>query len=38
MEKDTVTNFPIMFGYFLHALTLSVTIIVVAVPDSLFFL
>ena len=33
--KDTVTNFPLMFGYILHALTLSVTIIVVAVPEGL---
>ncbi len=33
--KDTVTNFHVMFGYLLHALTLSVTIIVVAVPEGL---
>lgn len=33
--KETVTNFPLMFGYILHALTLSVTIIVVAVPEGL---
>ncbi len=33
--KETVTNFPLMFGYLLHALTLSVTIIVVAVPEGL---
>jgi len=33
--KETVTNFPIMFGHLLHALTLSVTIIVVAVPEGL---
>jgi len=31
---DTITNFPLMFGYVLYALTLSVTIIVVAVPDD----
>ena len=33
--RETVTNFPIMAGYILHALTLSVTIIVVAVPEGL---
>ena len=33
--KETITNFPLMFGYLLHALTLSVTIIVVAVPEGL---
>ena len=33
--QETVTNFPLMFGYLLHALTLSVTIIVVAVPEGL---
>ena len=33
--RQTVTNFPMMFGYLLHALTLSVTIIVVAVPEGL---
>lgn len=33
--KETVTNFPVMFGHLLHALTLSVTIIVVAVPEGL---
>ena len=33
--KETVTNFPIMFGHILYALTLSVTIIVVAVPEGL---
>lgn len=32
---STVTNFPLMFGYILYALTLSVTIIVVAVPEGL---
>ena len=30
-----LTNFPLMFGHILHALTLSVTIIVVAVPEGL---
>ncbi len=33
--KDTITNFPVMFGHILYALTLSVTIIVVAVPEGL---
>ena len=32
---NTLTNFPLMFGHILHALTLSVTIIVVAVPEGL---
>ena len=32
---NTITNFPLMFGHALHALTLSVTIIVVAVPEGL---
>ena len=32
---ETVTNFPLMFGHVLYALTLSVTIIVVAVPEGL---
>ena len=32
---ETVTNFPLMIGYILYALTLSVTIIVVAVPEGL---
>ena len=32
---NTVTNFPLMFNYLLYALTLSVTIIVVAVPEGL---
>ena len=32
---NTITNFPIMFGHVLYALTLSVTIIVVAVPEGL---
>ena len=31
---STITNFPVMFGHILYALTLSVTIIVVAVPDD----
>ena len=33
--KETITNFPLLFGYILNALTLSVTIIVVAVPEGL---
>src|SRR5699024_4709125 len=33
--KETITNFPVMFNYLLYALTLSVTIIVVAVPEGL---
>lgn len=33
--KETITNFPLMIGYILYALTLSVTIIVVAVPEGL---
>lgn len=33
--KATVTNFPLMIGYILYAMTLSVTIIVVAVPEGL---
>ena len=33
--KETITNYPLMFGHILHALTLSVTIIVVAVPEGL---
>jgi len=32
---EDISNFPLMFGYILHALTLSVTIIVVAVPEGL---
>lgn len=32
--KETVTNIPLMIGYILYALTLSVTIIVVAVPED----
>lgn len=33
--KQTVTSFPVMFGYILYALTLCVTIIVVCVPEGL---
>lgn len=33
--KETITNFPLMAGHILYALTLSVTIIVVAVPEGL---
>ena len=33
--KKMITNFPLIFGHILHALTLSVTIIVVAVPEGL---
>ena len=33
--NKTINDFPLMFGYILHALTLSVTIIVVAVPEGL---
>lgn len=36
--KETLSNLPILFGHILYALTLSVTIIVVAVPDGLSFL
>lgn len=32
---DTITNFPVITGHILYALTLSVTIIVVAVPEGL---
>lgn len=32
--KETVTNIPLMIGHILYALTLSVTIIVVAVPED----
>ena len=32
---ETITNFPLMFNHILYALTLSVTIIVVAVPEGL---
>lgn len=31
---STITNIPLLIGYILHALTLSVTIIVVSVPDG----
>ena len=33
--KSTITNWPLMLNYILYALTLSVTIIVVAVPEGL---
>ena len=33
--KATLSDFPLMFNHFLYALTLSVTIIVVAVPEGL---
>ena len=33
--KATITNLPLITGYILHALTLCVTIIVVAVPEGL---
>ena len=33
--KETIRNFPLMVDYFIYALTLSVTIIVVAVPEGL---
>ena len=33
--KNTITNYPLLVNYFLYALTLSVTIIVVAVPEGL---
>ena len=33
--KDTITNFPLITGYILYALTLCVTIIIVAVPEGL---
>lgn len=36
--KNTITNYPLLANYFLYALTLSVTIIVVAVPDGLHLL
>lgn len=32
---STITDFKVMFGYILYALTLSVTVIVVAVPEGL---
>jgi len=32
--KDTITNFPIITGHILYALTLCVTIIIVAVPEE----
>ena len=33
--KETISNFPLMINYIIYALTLSVTIIVVAVPEGL---
>lgn len=33
--KTTITNLPLMFDYLIYSLTLSVTIIVVAVPEGL---
>ena len=33
--KETITNFPLIMNYLIYALTLSVTIIVVAVPEGL---
>ena len=33
--RETVTNFHLLFSYIIYALTLSVTIIVVAVPEGL---
>jgi len=33
--KDTITNFPVITGHILYALTLCVTIIIVAVPEGL---
>ena len=33
--RETITNFPLLIGHILYALTLSVTIIVVAVPEGL---
>ena len=36
--KETITNFPILTGHILYALTLCVTIIIVAVPDGLLIL
>ena len=33
--KNTISNFHLMINYFIYALTLSVTIIVVAVPEGL---
>ena len=33
--KNVVSNFPILFGHILYGLTLSVTVIIVAVPEGL---
>lgn len=35
LVKKTLTNFPLLIGYILHALTLCVTVIVVSVPEGL---
>ena len=35
LMKETVTNFPLITGHILYALTLCVTIIIVAVPEGL---
>lgn len=35
LVKETISNFPVLFGHILYALTLSVTMIVVAVPEGL---
>lgn len=35
---STITNFPIITGHILYALTLAVTIIIVAVPEGLYLL
>lgn len=35
LMHDTVTNFPVITGHILYALTLCVTIIIVAVPEGL---
>ena len=33
--RETISNFPVLFGHILYALTLSVTVIIVAVPEGL---
>ncbi len=35
LMKETITNFPLITGHILYALTLCVTIIIVAVPEGL---
>ena len=35
LGTETITNIPLLFGHILYSLTLSVTIIVVAVPEGL---